>query len=122
MNFEDFQKSWQSQESGKKISIDADVLLDEVRRNQKQFHWMILGRDLTEVAVAAVLVPIFTYWGWKGQWTSYLVAFGGFVVGAYFLVDRWQQRKKAPDLHGSLKDSVVTSLAEVNHQIWLLKN
>jgi CubicO group peptidase (beta-lactamase class C family) len=122
MSFEDFQKSWQSQDSGKKILINADLLLNEVRRNQQQFHWMILRRDLIEVSVAAVLVPIFTYWGWKGQWTSYLVAFGCFVVGAYFLIDRRRQRKKTPDAHGSLKDCAATSLGEVNHQIWLLRN
>jgi CubicO group peptidase (beta-lactamase class C family) len=122
MNFEDFQKSWQSQDGDKRISIKADVLLSEVRRNQQQFHHTILRRDLIEVGVAAVLVPIFTYWGWKGQWTSYLVAFACFVVGAYFLVNRWRQRKKTPDLHGSLKDCATTSLAEVNHQIYLLKN
>src|SRR5579871_1112950 len=120
MNLDDFQKSWQSQNA--KISINADVLLNEVRRNQNQFHALILRRDIIEMAVAAVLVPIFTYWGWKGQWTSYLVAFGCFVVGAYFLVDRRRQKKKTPDLQDSLKDSAVTSLAEVNHQIWLLKN
>src|SRR5579871_1187205 len=121
MNFEELQKSWQSQDAGKTISINAEVLLNEVRRNQKHFHWIILRRDIIELAVAAFLVPLFTYWGWKGQWVSYLVAFGCLVVGAYFLVDRWQQRKKTPDLDGSLKDCAATSLAEVNHQIWLLK-
>ncbi len=122
MNLDDFQKSWQSQDAANRISINADVLLNEVRRNQKQFHWLILRRDMIEVGVAALLVPLFTYWGWKGQWTSYLVAFGCFVVGTYFLVDRWRQRKKTPHPDGSLKDCAVISLAEVNHQIWLLKN
>ena len=34
MNLDDFQKSWQSQDAAPKISINADVLLNEVRRNQ----------------------------------------------------------------------------------------
>ncbi len=122
MNLDDFQKSWQSQDAAKTISINADVLLNEVRRNQKEFHHTILRRDMIEVGVAAVLVPLFTYWGWKGQWTSYLVAFGCFVVGAYFLVDRWRQKKKTPNVRGSLKECATASLAEVNHQVWLLKN
>jgi CubicO group peptidase (beta-lactamase class C family) len=122
MNFEDFQKSWQSQNSGKTISINADVLLNEVRRNQQQFRATIFRRDMIEVLVAAVLVPIFGWWGWKGQWTAYLCAFGCLVVGAYFLIDRRRQKKKTPDRHGSLKECAITSLAEVNHQIWLLKN
>jgi len=122
MNLDDFQKSWKAQDAAKKISINTDVLLNEVRRNHKQFYHTILRRDMIEVTVAAVLVPLFTYWGWRGQWTSYLVAFGCFVIGTYFLVDRWRQKKKTPDLQGSLKDCAVSSLAEVNHQIWLLKN
>jgi len=93
-----------------------------VRRNQVVFRARIFVRDAIEVGVAALLVPFFIYSGWKTHWTLYLCAFGCFVVGAYFVIDRWRQKKKTPDLHGSLKDCAATSLAEVCHQIWLLKN
>ena len=122
MNFEDLQKSWQSQDAAKKISINADVLLNEVRRNQQNFRRMIFLRDVREVGIAALLVPVFIYGGWKTHWTLYLSAFACLVVGADMVLDRLQQRKKTPDLHGSLKDCAATSLAEVCHQIWLLKN
>ena len=122
MNFEDFEKSWQSQDAAKKISINADVLLNEVRRNQLLFRTRIFVRDAIEVGVAAVLVPVFIAAGLKVSWTLHLCAFGCFVVGAYFVVDRWRQKKKMPDLHGSLKACTNTSLAEISHQIWLLKN
>lgn len=122
MNFDDFQKSWQSQDAGKKISVNADVLLNEVRRNQRNFRRMIFWRDLREVSVAALLAPVFVYGGWKTHWTLYLSAFACLVVGADMVLDRLQQKKKTPDLHGSLKDCAATSLAEVSHQIWLLKN
>lgn len=122
MNFEDFQKSWQNQNAGAKISINADVLLKEVRHNQQYFRRMIFWRDVREVGVAALLVPLFIYWGWQIHWTLYLCAFSCFVVGAGMVLDRLHQKKKTPDLHSSLKDCAATSLAEVNHQIWLLKN
>lgn len=122
MNFDDFQKSWQSQAAAQKISINADVLLREVRHNQQQFRRMIFWRDVREVGVAAVLVPIFIYTGWKTHWTLYLGAFACFVVGADMVLERFRQKKKTPDLHGSLKDCAATALAEVDHQIWLLKN
>lgn len=122
MNFEHLQKSWQSQDAAKPVSIHADALLKEVRREQLSFRRMIFWRDVREVGVAAVLVPVFIASGLKLSWTLHLCAFGCFVVGAYFLVDRWQQRKKTPDLHASLKDCTATALAEVGHQIWLLKN
>jgi CubicO group peptidase (beta-lactamase class C family) len=122
MNFEDLQKSWQSQDAAKKISINVDVLLNEVRRNQQNFRRMIFLRDVREAGIAALLVPVFIYGGWKTHWTLYLSAFACFVVGADMVLDRLQQGKKTPDLHGSLKDCAATSLAEICHQIWLLKN
>ena len=97
MNLDDFQKSWQSQDAAKTISINADVLMNEVRRNQVVFRARIFVRDAIEVGVAALLVPFFIYSGWKTHWTLYLCAFGCFVVGAYFVVDRWRQKKMTPD-------------------------
>lgn len=122
MNFEDFQKSWQSQDAAKQVSINADALLNEVRRKQLCFRRMIFWRDVREIGIAALLVPVFIYSGWTVHWTLYLSAFACFVVGADMWLDRLRQKKLTPDLHGSLKDCAVTSLVEVNHQIWLLKN
>lgn len=122
MNFEDFQKSWQSQDAAKQVSINADVLLNEIRRKQLCFRRMIFWRDVREIGVAALLTPLFIYSGWTVHWTLYLSAFACFVVGADMWLDRLRQKKLTPDLHGSLKDCAATSLAEVSHQIWLLKN
>jgi CubicO group peptidase (beta-lactamase class C family) len=122
MNFEDLQKSWQAQDAGRKITIDADLLLKEVRHNQRRFRRTIFWRDVREVGTAAVLVPVFIAAGLKISWTLHLCALGCLVVGGYLLVDRWRQKSKTPDLHGSLKDCAATSLADINHQIWLLKN
>lgn len=122
MNFDDFQKSWQSQDAAKRVSVNADALLNEVRRQQQCFRQTIFWRDVREVGVAILLVPVFLYSGWKTHWTLYLSAFSCFVVGAFMLLDRRRQRKETPDSRRSLKDCAVTSLAEVSHQIWLLKN
>ena len=122
MCLDDFQKSWQSQDAANKISINADVLLNEVRRNQQQFRRTIFLRDAREVVVLMLLVPVFTFFGWLMHWTLYLCAFACLVDAAFFVLDRRRQKKKTPDLHGSLKDCAATSLAEVSHQIWLLRN
>lgn len=122
MNLDDFQKSWQSQTAANQISINADVLLNEVRRNQQGFRRMIFWRDVREVSVATGLVPFFIYGGWKTHWTLYLCAFACFVVGADMLLDRRQQKKRVLDLPGPLKHCALTALAEVRHQIWLLRN
>jgi hypothetical protein len=122
MNFEELQKSWQAQDAGRKITIDADLLLKEVRHNQRRFRRTIFWRDVREVGVAAVLVPVFIAAGLKISWTLHLCAFGCLAVGGYLLVDRWRQKRKTPEVGGSLKDCAAALLAEVSHQIWLLKN
>ena len=123
MNPDEFKQAWKAQPASRtRVTLKADALLNEVRRNRDTFRRTIFWRDVREVGVAAILVPVFIHGGWNTHWTLFLSAFSCFVVGAYMLLDRRGQRKKTPELHGSLKDCAAVSLAEVNHQIWLLKN
>ncbi len=43
-------------------------------------------------------------------------------VGVFMLVDRWRQRRRRPAHDGTLRACTEASLAEVEHQIWLLRN
>ena len=123
MNFEDIQKSWQNQKAAGQISINAELLLKEVRRNQQQFRATILFRDVREVGVAFVLTVLFVYLAICQQdWTNYLIAVACFGVGTFMVVDRRLRRGKLPESHDSLRGCIEMSLAEVRHQIWLLKN
>lgn len=122
MNFEDFQKSWQSQSTAT-VTISTDMLLNEVRRNQRHFRATIFWRDVREVGVAALLALLFLYWGIQGgDWTMYLLALACFGVGTFLPSDRRRQRKKQPAPNDSLKSCIETSLGQVQHQIQLLKN
>lgn len=126
MNLDEFQSSWRSQDVANKVSINADALLNEVRHRQHSFRRTIFWRDVREIGVAALQVPMFIFGGLHVHWTLHLGAFGCFVVAAFMLLDRRRQKKKKrntrTDLHGSLKACALTSLEEVSHQIWLLKN
>jgi hypothetical protein len=46
MNFEAMQKRWQSQDAGVKVTIDADVLLKEVRRKRRRVHEIKVRRPV----------------------------------------------------------------------------
>jgi hypothetical protein len=123
MNFEELQKCWQAQEPIQTISVDADVLLKEVHRNEQQLRATIFFRDLREVGVAGALIPVFIYLGWTSQnWTNYLVAAACLFVGSFILVGRRRRGKVAPEAASTLKACVASSLNEVRYQIWLLKN
>ena len=123
MNFEAVQKTWQSQDAGAKVTINADVLLKEVRRNQRHFRAMIFWRDVREVGMAFLLTLYFSYRGLRdNDWTDCLVGFACLGVGTFMVVDRLLQRRKQPASNDSLKTCIESSLLQVNHQIWLLKN
>ena len=123
MNFDELQKAWQSQNPGAKVTINADVLLKEVRRNQHHFWMMIFWRDVREVGVAAFMTLLFLYLATRDRvWAGYLLSLGCFGVGLFMLVDRWLQRRKRPVTNDPLRSCIEASLIQVNHQIWLLKN
>src|SRR5258706_7416436 len=105
------------------VNANADVLLNEVRRNQQQFRKTIFWRDAREVGAAVVLMVVSLTCGIQWHWWSlYFLAFCCFFVGAFFLVDRFIQRRKQPVTNDSLQACIQSFLLEVNHQIWLLKN
>ena len=123
MNFDDMQKAWQSHDARAKVMIDAEVLLKEVRHNQRSFWAMIFWRDAREVGVAAWMTWLFLHWGIRDRMLAvYLLAFTCFGVGAFMVADRLIQRRKQPPLNDSLKACIEGSLFHVNHQIWLLRN
>jgi CubicO group peptidase (beta-lactamase class C family) len=123
MNFEDLQKAWQSQNASAKVTINTDLLMKEVRRNQRQFRATIFWRDVREVGVAFLLTWYFTQRGLRtNAWTDCLVGLACFGVGTFMVVDRLLQRRKQAVANNSLVACIETSLQQVNHQIWLLKN
>lgn len=123
MNFEDLQKTWQNQEESRRVLIDADLLLNEVRRNQNHLSTTLFWRDFREVGAATVMIFFFTRQGLRSHdWTDFMLAAICFAVGLFILVDRLVQRKKLPASADTLKDCIQASIAQVSHQTWLLKN
>jgi hypothetical protein len=73
--------------------------------------------------VCALLALFFGWHGWRHQeWTDGMMALACFGLGVYMLVDGLRQQRQRPKAGDSLKACLETSLQQVNHQIWLLKN
>ncbi len=130
MTFDELQKTWQSQESSFKLRIDSDVLFKEVRRNKKHFESAVFWRDVREIAAGTFAILGFlgfsVFFFYRGLT---LVALGSVLaalfvlwVVLFFIADRVVQRKRHPSRDKSLTACIEDSLAQVNHQIWLLKN
>ncbi len=123
MTFDELQETWQSQQTSFKLSIDSDLLLREVKRNKRFFESAIFWRDVREVGVAFLMFLFFLYFGLKMKiWSLHATALLTLSVGVFMVVDRIIQKRKCPELTGALMVYIENSLAQVVHQIWLLKN
>jgi hypothetical protein len=129
MTFNELQKNyWQKDAAASKLIIDSDMLIREVKRNKDAFESSIFWRDFREVAVAVIMIGVFLHGAAKAKenmWVAgalVVVAISMLYVAAFFLVDRRLQRKKDPRHTDPLLACIESSLTQVNHQIWLLKN
>ncbi len=124
MNPDELKAVWQSQTAPRRLTIDADVLLQQLRRNQKDFEALIFWRDLKEVGVAMVMLPV---WIWLGRrydlpWTWYLGIPAMLWIAGFMVLDRIRQKGREPRPSAALRECAEHSLAQVEHQIWLLRN
>lgn len=124
MNPDNFKQAWQTQSSQTRLTIDADLLLNEVRRNQQNFTNCIFKRDVLEVGTAVLMVPLWFYMGFKLAlpWTWFLTAPVIVWIAGFLLVDRMRHKRQPLESGDPLRQHVESSLAQVEHQIWLLRN
>jgi len=121
---DNFRQAWQAQSSQTRLTTDAELVVNEVRRNQQYFTAMIFWRDVREVCTALLLVPLWLYLGVKhsSPWTWYLTVPVLLWIAGYMLADRMRHKRRPPEPGEPLRQRVETSLAQVEHQIWLLRN
>ena len=124
MNPDNLKAAWQAQGSRNWLTIDPDLLLKEVRRNERSFNAMIFWRDLREIGVSLVMVPVWFYLIARCSlpWTAYLMVPALLWVAGFMLVDRRRHKQHPPETGEPLGRRVASSLAQVEHQIWLLRN
>ncbi|MCC6491372.1 MAG: hypothetical protein IT364_28035 [Candidatus Hydrogenedentes bacterium] len=124
MSPDKFQEAWQAESAKSRITIDASLLLKEVQRSQQDLRATIFWRDFREVGVALVMLPLWFVLGYAFSlpWTWYLTVPALLWTIGFILVDRLRHKQKAPAPGESLLTCVKDSLAQVEHQIWLLRN
>lgn len=123
MKPDEMKQAWQSEASHARLAIDPDLLLAEVRRNERTFAAMIFCRDLREVGVSLLLIPVWIYLGLRQQspWTWWLAIPALLWIAGFMLVDRHRHSLR-PAPQEPLRQQVEASLAQVEHQIRLLRN
>jgi CubicO group peptidase (beta-lactamase class C family) len=124
MDPDHYQQAWQAQSSETRVTIDAGLLLKEVQRNQRDFRSAILRRDVIEVGVGLLMLPLWFYLGvtFSEPWTWYLTVPAIIWCIGFFVVDRVRHPQRPSDPGEPLLKCVENSLSQVQHQIWLLRN
>lgn len=124
MEPDQFQQAWRAQSSQTRVAFDADVLLKELQRSQQEFQSTIFGRDVREVGVSLVMIPIWLAMGVSMSlpWTWYLTVPALIWVAGFILADRRRHPQRPSDPGEPLLFYVKESLAQTEHQIWLLRN
>lgn len=124
MNPDDLKQAWQTQSSQTRLTIDAELLLKEVRRNQQHLAATIFWRDVREVGIALLMLPLWLYLGvmFALPWTWYLTLPALAWIAGFMLTDRIRDKLQSPQPSKSLRQCVESSLVQVDHQIWLLRN
>src|SRR5439155_3701543 len=121
VNPDPLKPAWQAQP---RPTIDAELLLAEVRRNRRRFAAALFWRDVREVGVSLLMVPLWVYLGaaLALPWTWYLMVPTLLWYPGFLLADRHRHPRQPPDSGQPLVRCVEESLAQVEHQIWLLRN
>jgi CubicO group peptidase (beta-lactamase class C family) len=119
-----YQQAWQAQTSATRVTADANLLLQEVRRNQRTFAAGIYARDVVEVVIGLVMIPVWFYLGLKISlpWTWWLTVPALLWIIGFMLVYRKRYVPKPSEPDEPLIACVKNSLTEVEAQIWLLRN
>jgi hypothetical protein len=122
MNPDDLKQTWRKQKSH--LAIEPELLLQELRRNEQQFAATIFCRDVREIVVALILLPVWVFMGvsLSSPWTWYLAMPGIVWVAGFLVVDRMRHKPGAPQPGEPLRECAGRSLRQVEHQIWLLRN
>jgi CubicO group peptidase (beta-lactamase class C family) len=123
MDFDSFQKAWQSQSSQTRVTIDADLLRKEVQRSERTFRATISKRNFSEVIIGLLMLPLWFFLGhWLSlPWTWYLGVPAITWVILFILVDGFRHKHQPSEPGEALLDCVKISLTQVEHQIWLLR-
>jgi len=124
MDPDTFKQAWQTQSSQTCLTFDAELLLKEVRRKERCFAAKIFWRDFREVGTSLLLVPLWLYLGAKqsSPWTWYLTVPVLLWIAGYMLTDRMRHKRRLSEPGEPLRQGVESSLAQVEHQILLLRN
>ncbi len=125
MNFEESKEHWKASHNQPPDTMPFARQLERVRLDARTFNRTIVWRDAREIAAAVLVATIFV---WIGQSapalttaSAYLIAIASLGVALFLVIDRTTQRRKLAALPDTPLAEIHRALAQVEHQILLLR-
>jgi CubicO group peptidase (beta-lactamase class C family) len=119
-----YQQAWQAHSSQTRVTIDADVLLNAVQRNQRDLRAAIFWGEINAIGIALLLLPVWIYLGVTtgSPWTWYLMVPVLVWEIGFTLAYRMRHSDRPTEPGEPLLSCTTESLALVEQQIWLYGN
>ena len=119
MEPDDYQQAWRADASETRVTVDADALLEAVRRDQQQTRAEISLNDFGELAILALLLPVWIGLGitTASPWSWYLMVPALIWSAAYRVAGRMRRRRTPSDPAAPLRNSVKESLNLIEARI-----
>ena len=124
MSLDKYQQAWKSEAAQDHVTFDADSLATEVQQSHGTFRSMIFWRDVREVGTSLLMIPLWFVLGYliPVPWTWWLTVPVLLWIAGFMLWNRKRHPQHLSEPGGSLLFCAKESLAQVEHQIWLLRN
>jgi hypothetical protein len=119
-----YQQAWQSHTAQARVTVDTDLLLKAVQRNQQELRAAISWEELGEIGMSLLMLPVWIYLGvaTASPWTWYLMVPVSIWFIGFGMARRMRHKQTPNDPSEPLLTCVKESLALVEHQIWLQRN
>ena len=124
MSLDKYQKAWKAEASQVQVTYDAELLSKEVKQSHDAVRSMILQRHVGVARGAILLIPIWCAMGyfWSMLWTWYLTVPVLLWIAGFMLVTLRRYPLSQIERGEPLLVCVKESLAQVEHQIWLMQS
>ena len=123
MKFNELRETWQSQDGNETIPINVSTISKLIRREERYWNFILLRRDIGEILAGLLASLAFLYGAvFKDIFWLFPMVLASLFVCGFFIVDRARQRKRQPSQDQPLVEFIEKSIAQNDHQIWLLRN
>lgn len=124
MTLDEYQEAWKVEAAQVQVSFDTELLSQKVKQAQSSFRSTILWRDIREVGLSLLMIPVWFVMGtaFSLPWTWYLTIPVFVWIAGFMLVDRLRHPQTRSRAGEPLSFYVQESLNQMEHQVWLLRN